>query len=648
MALAEDLDAWVGPVVQAAAAALQSSSLRHAVVSDRERTMQVLAVLQARQVEFVGTLGRALRAELDAAPSAPASMPSTRARRGRLELTLLDEDQIDEEIEVARIVQAIESQCEWELSRLAALCSSLAGRDAISPDANPLQPGAVARAMRRTADGFGLDKPTRLMLLRELGLTAGARLREAYARHAELLEGWGVEPLGYTVRSAPSAAAGIQGAVQQALAPQRSAAAPTPPAADQGALARLVQWAREEARPAPGGELRLLDEVRPVGDEALDAGTAVRVMERLFALLGEQDSLSEHARGLVKRLDVPARRLAAQDPQLWRSLKHPWWQLLDRVVSAGSVQDEIGLTGPQASAASLERVVERLERAPQADAAQCRAALAEADFVITGLLDERVAEVGAEAAALNQRVDRQTVEQHLRDQIIQQLRSTPAPAALRQFLVGPWALALADAALRHGEHAPELRQRAEHVDALIRACAAPPDEAAIATLLAHSRQALLDAAFPPARVDAELTDLEAILRRPPPPDLQVPEPEVEPLPVPEVLGLHDGLPTVPIDTVEGDAMSAATLDRNAWLDSLEPGHYCRLYLLERWMTTQLTWRSRNRSMFVFTSRHAGRVHSLTRRALEKLRAAGLAATIEHGQLIAQAMDTLSHTRPMPD
>ena len=64
-------------------------------------------------------------------------------------------------------------------------------------------------------------------------------------------------------------------------------------------------------------------------------------------------------------------------------------------------------------------------------------------------------------------------------------------------------------------------------------------------------------------------------------------------------------------------------------------------VVERWMTTQLAWRSRNRSMFVFSSRHAGRLHSLTRRALEKLRAAGLATTIEHGQLIAQAMDTLT-------
>ena len=58
------------------------------------------------------------------------------------------------------------------------------------------------------------------------------------------------------------------------------------------------------------------------------------------------------------------------------------------------------------------------------------------------------------------------------------------------------------------------------------------------------------------------------------------------------------------------------------------------------MTAQLTWRSGNRNMFVFASRHGGRAHSLTRRALEKLRSAGLVTTMEHGELIAWAMDSL--------
>ena len=69
--------------------------------------------------------------------------------------------------------------------------------------------------------------------------------------------------------------------------------------------------------------------------------------------------------------------------------------------------------------------------------------------------------------------------------------------------------------------------------------------------------------------------------------------------------------------------------------------FCRLFLLERWMNTHLVWRSAGRTMFVFSSRHGGRTHSLSRRSLQKLRAAGLAATIERGQFVAQAMRELA-------
>ena len=80
-----------------------------------------------------------------------------------------------------------------------------------------------------------------------------------------------------------------------------------------------------------------------------------------------------------------------------------------------------------------------------------------------------------------------------------------------------------------------------------------------------------------------------------------------------------------------------------WLDSLSPGAYCRLFLLGRWMTAQLNWVSEAHNLFLFTSRHGGRNHSMTRRMLGKLRNAGLATSIEDGSLLAQAMQQLADT-----
>ena len=61
------------------------------------------------------------------------------------------------------------------------------------------------------------------------------------------------------------------------------------------------------------------------------------------------------------------------------------------------------------------------------------------------------------------------------------------------------------------------------------------------------------------------------------------------------------------------------------------------------MNAQLSWVSDSHNLFLFTSRHGGRTHSLTRRMLGKLRNAGLATTIEDGALLAQAMQQLVET-----
>ena len=53
--------------------------------------------------------------------------------------------------------------------------------------------------------------------------------------------------------------------------------------------------------------------------------------------------------------------------------------------------------------------------------------------------------------------------------------------------------------------------------------------------------------------------------------------------------------------------------------------------------------STTRKLFVFTGRHGGGTHSLTRRMLTKLRNAGLATAIEPGFMLAQALDTLSES-----
>jgi hypothetical protein len=100
-------------------------------------------------------------------------------------------------------------------------------------------------------------------------------------------------------------------------------------------------------------------------------------------------------------------------------------------------------------------------------------------------------------------------------------------------------------------------------------------------------------------------------------------------------------PTVPMDMVDTDTQTPAKQDREAWLAQLVPGDLCRLFIQGRWMNAQMTWRSSNGQFCVFASRHGGRLHSLTRRQLARLRAEGLATTIARGQRVRDAVDTLT-------
>jgi hypothetical protein len=520
--------------------------------------------------------------------------------------------------------------------------------------------------------GFGLPGAQRLLLLRELGAAIGGQLVQQYQQQCERLADWGVAPTPFTLRlSLPDAREARPGAAP--VGPGVAAKAPAPA----GAPSELATEA-----------------LRRLGvDAAVQSGSATPapdVMAQLLGVLLSRVPLTDEARDLIRRLDEPARRIASQEPAVWQSPEHPLWQLLDRLVATGTVHDPrqpVAAADPTTHDTqggtlgdALERAVHQLETSHAPDSAQCQAALSAVDFAITGLLDEQASRVAPQAQALQRHLARNELEDRLREQVVQQVRTSGAPPALRRFLVGPWSGAMAHSAQHHGPDSPQMRSQAELVDQLIGACQRPADRrlsnATFTRCITHARLGLIEAGLPEARVEAELAELEQVLRQPwgadveasdttPAIDAATPAPAVAPAfapasvatavkpapvaaaPAPHFLataplGLHEALPTVPIEMypADGEPEPGAGLVA-AWLDGLKPGQVCRLYLLDRWMNAQLVWCSDNRSMFVFNSRHGGRTHSLTRRSLDKLRAAGLATTIERGQFVAQALRELA-------
>jgi hypothetical protein len=96
------------------------------------------------------------------------------------------------------------------------------------------------------------------------------------------------------------------------------------------------------------------------------------------------------------------------------------------------------------------------------------------------------------------------------------------------------------------------------------------------------------------------------------------------------------LPTVPMSL---DAVSAASAT-TSWLDSLRMGSRCKIFLHGQWTTARLVWRSDNGQFYMFTSPLAGGAHSMTRRAIERLRSEGLVTDVADASLVQRAVSGL--------
>ena len=646
-AVRQGLEAWVRASVDRAAEELASSAQRLAVAGGREHTSPVLGVLRNDRDDLVHRITQALRVRMGSTVGAPQTGAAA-AATGGLTLSLIGEAQIDEEIETARTVQLIESEADAELQELNALCSSLRRLGHVDPKAAPLHPLVCAQALREALAELPVEAGTRLLLLRALGSAVGLQMRGVYQQQADLLSSWGVKPAAFRIKQTPAARLPLDATRPGELS------SPDEPAAAAQSMERLVQWARETAHAdldasAPATEsgglnLRLLNDPSPAGlhHNALPRPAAEQLMQRLFNQLGAQGDVSPTARQLVQGLEWAGRQLVKEDPALWSKPEHPWWTLIDRLLAVGAVHEDLGEQDQGALHASLNQVVSRIQQAPQLDMKACQQAADEVQAVASRLLEGDASALLDQVTDMQRHADREETETELRNQLVQQLRATPVCSELRRFLVGPWTQVMAAITQQHGQDSGELAAAALVVDDLIRATAQPGQRvssAQRAVLLRQVGEGLERAGLPPTRVQAEVVDLKAVLRDPPPPQDNHEEwvEAIEPVPAGQVLDLHAGLPTVPLAM----GAEAQATDPGDWVASLDAGAYCRLFLQGRWVTAQLRWVSPSRNLFLFNSRHGGRAHSLTRRMLQKLRNAGLATNIQDGFLLAQAMDTLS-------
>jgi hypothetical protein len=333
---------------------LQSPALSNAVAADRQHTGSLMPLLRPGPHGLAAAFSAALRQQLrDEFARAPHDESVAREPMASLpidQLTLVDDQQIEEDIEVARVIQLVDATAEAELRDLRALCATLRAAPAAVPEVVPLRPEVAARALSRALHALGLAREVRLLALRVVGKAVADRLATLVREQVRELRGWGVEPLPYQLRVAPEL--------------QRAAVR------DDGAMRRLA------------------------GKLAGPVATGDQLIPRLLSQVAEQSGLDRSLRSLLQRLAAPAQRSAKVESGVLSSFQHPVWRLVDRIASLGAAH---GGAHAARLAAHLEPVMLQLERGADSSFTAYERALAEIDELATGWADSQLADAGVTA-----------------------------------------------------------------------------------------------------------------------------------------------------------------------------------------------------------------------------------------------------------
>ncbi|TAK94053.1 MAG: DUF1631 family protein [Aquabacterium sp.] len=670
--------------------AMRASSADLAMAADRSLLFQVAEIVQAQRSPYEHALASHIKSEIEKQSQPESSSPSLTVL-SLDELTLVDEAQAEQEIEVSRTVQLIDLAAEWELRELQAFTSTLQGETRLKPQDNPARPAVFAKALSTATRELPLADNERHMLLRISGKVLADLLKVFYAQTCEKLRQQGWSPQAYkavtTPRAVPQSDVNVTqpGALHSLLEKL-----PVPP--------RAHQTPASEASPSSDGQPALtfqaLGHAWPPGTTQAQTNSArsfseeqvFDLLNRLFAQMHRDQELQPAICNMIDQLQPAVMRVARNDPQVLRSAQHPAWQLINQLAAYASGYSESEQADQAELAAFLSFIqprIQQLVRPPGPTLAQLDATLADVQRFIEAQSQAQLQAAPQAVTQLQEADLRLSVRPILLQQVEQQLATHKLKTSIRDFLLGPWVDVLSRVMASMTPDEDEVQAMMATVDDLLHSLQRPVNMSereslrqSLPGLIGRLKRGMASIALPTDQQDAILDDLMGIhthhLLSTPKATSRQAEPSAEDIVAnmrkemrqetrernqadepsvghsssarshhPQLVDTNLGsLPTVPMaygEDMHDMARASTPMD---WADALQKGMWCKLFLQGQWTTAHLLWISANRQFYMFTSERAGRMHSMTRRALERLRAEGLATDLEDRSLMQRAVDSM--------
>ncbi len=570
-------------------------------------------------------------------------------RRAGNELSLVDDEQMSEELAVKNLANRLFGKCAGEMPDFEARVAFMLGRESIESAANPLGPAALCETLKELCWSLDTARETKLMLLEMLAAQVGEELIPIYKEVNELLIARRILPLGrpWVKRSREDRRAvkrpesvdrrkGSSGIIEELFMPRSSGGEGLPagimdwrtPGAGADLMQMLTRLQKGETQVALGDHAFSFDSVVADGTgNVLNAlieaglgkhlgkveGIVIDVVATLFDYIFDDDRVPAPMKGLIGRLQIPVLKLAMMDHSFFSNRSQPARKLINTLAQAATTWD-----GELTPDTWLYRTAEACVLRIQNEFADNPEVFAACLQTVEGELAEQERRVDAKAAALTGKLEqRERVE--IAKTVAQSAVETHAanaelPESLRTFLAGPWVRVLTRAALEGGEDGQAWRDACSTMDELVWSVlpkTAANDRQRLVQRLPQLLKGLrtgLEAAAVEQEVReaffAELVKLHAAAVKA---GMQPPAPPADAEPHAPLLPTGPSRKPTPEEPQE--TFEVEMLQRGDWIELADEGGEIR--------RVRLTWVSPARTMYLFANRQGQRALALTRSELAR-------------------------------
>ncbi len=355
------------------------------------------------------------------------------------QLELMDHDQVQESVDMARLQQVVKMAAEEDQLVFNARLSRALGSDVVRGEINPLRPERVLAALVEALDGVDVEPAVRALWLNTGAVLLGVELQRLYRSLAELLGRWGVELAGYavvpTVHARATRASGNSGWKDSV------------PAADvigNGSLLSLDDLHRLLKGNLEQGGHKVSDQGVSGSGNAMVKTLATQVVDLLFKRVTEQPQLLASVREQLMGMKPALSQFALNEPRFFAEPDNLVRQLLDRITercAAFSSEQDAGFS----VFADLVRDVARTMQSSSTDLASVFPEL------LTHLEDKPPP---GPLSPSQQTLVRLAQSVRSVEAMVAEMRAfkdfARSPAVVQRFLCGPWSQVVVQARLNAG------------------------------------------------------------------------------------------------------------------------------------------------------------------------------------------------------